>query len=229
LSPRLEATSVSGIKTGLFEEIELSKQQIERGLAGLGIDASEGQAEQLGEHLELVRKWNRAYNLISRGDLDHLVTRHLLDSLSIRPFVIPDRLLDVGSGAGFPGLPLAVLDPGLQVTLLDSAGKKARFLRHAVRTLGLGNVSVVQSRAERFSPGHEFSTITSRAFGTLAAFAGAVRHVAGTATRLLAMKGRHPGPELDSLPDWVHVEAVTRIDVPGLNAERHVVLMTLSA
>ncbi len=157
------------------------------------------------------------------------MTRHLLDSLSIRPWVRSGSLLDVGSGAGFPGLPLAILDPGMPVTLLDSAGKKVRFLRHVVRSLGLANVELVHSRIERFSPAREFSNITSRAFSSLPAFAEAVRHVAGADTRLLAMKGKHPQQELDGLPDWVAVEAVHRIEVPGLGAERHVVLMSLTA
>lgn len=216
------------IKADTNHRITSPIQQIEEGLTGLGIEAGTDQVGQLAQYLELVRKWNRSYNLVSKGDLDHLVTRHLLDSLAIQPYLKPGALLDVGSGAGFPGLPLAVMEPGRPVILLDSAGKKTRFLRHVVRTLGLQNIEVVHSRVERFSPGHEFSNISSRAFSTLAGFAEAVRHVAGADTRLLAMKGKRPQQELAGLPDGVRAEAVHRIEVPDPGAERHVVLMSLA-
>lgn len=161
------------------------------------------------------------------GDLDDLYTRHLLDSLAILPYLADGPLLDVGSGAGLPGLPLAIARPGLEVTLLDSAGKKARFLRHCVRTLGLDNVEVVSARVENFQPGVEFGTITARAFSALTAFAEAVRHLSGPKTRLLAMKGKRPGEEINDLPDWVRVDSVQPLEVPGLAAQRHLVLMSV--
>lgn len=201
--------------------------EFEAGLAKLGIEASPEQLDRLARYLKQLRKWNAAYNLVASGDLEHLYARHLLDSLSILPFLEKGPLLDLGSGAGLPGLPLAIMQADTHVTLLDSAGKKARFLRHVVRSLGLDRVEVVQQRIECFSPALEFSTITARAFSSLRVFAEAVRHVAGPDTRLLAMKGRYPTEELDDLPDWIAAAPVHRLEVPGLAAERHLVLMSL--
>jgi len=207
----------------------LLQAEFESGLAKLGIDASPEQVERLAVYMKQLRKWNDAYNLVSRGDIDHLFHRHLLDSLAINPFVTPGELLDAGTGAGFPGLALAIVRPDVHVTLLDSAGKKFRFLRHVIRTLGLENAKAVHNRIEAFSPGAEFSTITSRAFGSLREFAECVRHLAGPETRLLAMKGKSPLKEMEDLPGWIATEPLQSLEVPGLDAERHLVIMTLAA
>ena len=203
------------------------RQALDRGLEALGIPARAGQCEDMLSYLDELRRWNRSYNLVAAGELPHLLHRHLLDSLVIKPFVQGPRLLDVGSGAGFPGLPLAIVEPDLAVTLLDSAGKKIRFLNHVVRSLGLKNVMTVAERVENFSPAAGFSTIVSRAFATVPEFLRSVSHLARPGMRLLAMKGRHPGTELDKLPDTVRLESVTRLVVPGLDAERHLVVMSL--
>jgi 16S rRNA (guanine527-N7)-methyltransferase len=138
-------------------------------------------------------------------------------------------VLDVGSGAGFPGVPLALVNPEKHFLLLDSAGKRVRFLRHVVRTLGLENVTVSQSRVEEFKHGAPFDTIVSRAFSSLALYAARVGHLAGDLTRMLAIKGRLPSEELAALSPSVKVEAVEAYQVPGLHAERHVVIMSLSS
>jgi len=205
------------------------RSTLQAGLAQLGISTGPGQLEGLLAHLELVRQWSASYNLVARGDLDHLLSRHLLDSLALVPWLHEGDILDVGSGAGFPGIPLAIVKPQNGVWLVDSAGKKVRFLRHVIRSLGLANARAVQERVERFSPAHEFSNITSRAFGSVRAFADSVRHLSVAGTRLLAMKGREPARELEALPDWVTVESVQRLEVPGLDAERHLVVMTVAA
>lgn len=202
---------------------------IARGLGRLGVAANAEQLDQLAAYLAELRHWNRAYNLVAPGDVDHLETRHLLDALSILPHLGDGELLDVGTGAGFPGLPLAILRPGMAVTLLDSAGKKVRFLRHVVRRLGLDNVHPVQARVERFTRTPAYRTITARAFASLQDFVEAVRHLAGPGTQLLAMKGRHPELELAELPSGITLDAVHRLDVPGLDADRHLVRMTVSA
>lgn len=203
------------------------QRQLQAGLAALGLEAAPEMTAQWLTYLGLLRQWSNSYNLVAPGDLEALLPRHLLDALSIHHLLGTGAVLDVGSGAGFPGLALAIARPHQAFWLLDSNGKKARFLRHVVRQLGLGNVQVLHQRVERYSAEAGFSTITSRAFSSLAAFAQAVRHLAGPDTRLLAMKGRMPEQELAELPAWVTVEAVHAIEVPGLAAARHVIQMTL--
>ncbi len=207
---------------------EQEHQALEAGLRGLGLDPDTRAMERLLAYLAELRRWGRTYNLVAPGELDHLLARHVLDALSIHPHVLTGPLLDVGTGAGLPGLPLAILDPERTVVLIDSAGKKVRFLRHVVRELGLERVEAVHERVERFSAPVEFSTITSRAFSSLANFATAVRHLATPATRLLAMKGKSPIEELDALPPWVRVLSETPLAVPGLEAERHLVTLAVS-
>jgi len=168
-----------------------------------------------------------------------MVSRHLLDSLSVLPWIetaTPAHLIDAGTGAGLPGVPLAIIRPGMHVTLLDSAGKKIRFLRHVKRELGLDNISPVQERLEEFSPA-DFpsaptgfpSTIISRAFSELAQFAVAARHLLGPDTKLLAMKGRRPDAEIARLPAWIRVDRTEKLSPPGLHEERHLVIMSLTA
>ena len=193
-------------------------------LSGAGLDAV--QVSRLLAYLELLQRWNRAYNLTAIRDPDEMVIRHLLDSLSVLPWIRGTRVLDAGTGAGLPGVPLAIARPDLTVTLLDSAGKKVRFLNHVARELRLENVLPVQARLESFQPESDCDTIISRAFSSLAAFARAARHLAGDA-RLLAMKGRYPVEELDSLPCWVRVESVQKLAVPGLQEDRHLVIMSV--
>ncbi len=205
------------------------RRLLESGLDVLGLAPADGEIDRLLGHLALIRKWSGAYNLVAPGELEHLVTRHTLDSLGILPHVGPGPLLDVGTGAGFPGMPLAIARPGQDHWLVDSAGKKIRFLANAARELGLDNVHATHGRVERFSPAVEFSTITSRAFSSLTLFAETVRHLAGPATRLLAMKGRLDPAELDALPDWARLDGdPIRLLVPGLGAERHLVIMRLA-
>lgn len=200
---------------------------LEAGLHELGLEAGEAVRKAWLQHLALVRRWGRSYNLVAPGEFDQLVTRHLLDSLAIHARVGDGPLLDVGSGAGFPGLPLAILRPERATVLIDGAGKKARFLRHVIRELGLTRVEAVHGRVESFSPPVQFSTIVSRAFSAIRDFAVLTRHLAGPETRLIAMKGQDPEQELSDLPSWAHVEAVERLHVPGLAAERHQVTLTL--
>lgn len=204
------------------------RDRLERGLQELAISSAPGTVERLLSFAGLLRKWNRAYNLVSAADLQVLVPRHLLDSLAIQPYLKPGSLLDVGSGAGLPALPLALADPTLDCTLLDSSGKKIRFLRHVKRSMALDNIQPMQVRAQDFQSARVFDNITCRAFGSLAEYAAAVRHLAGPGSRLLAMKGRLPSEELAELPPWLKVDAVERITVPDLHGERHLVIMSVS-
>jgi 16S rRNA (guanine527-N7)-methyltransferase len=201
---------------------------LEEGLRGLaGVDLGQAQQSMLLSYLALLEHWNRAYNLTAVKNPTEMIPRHLLDSLSVAPYINGTRLLDAGTGAGLPGIPLAIAQPGLAVTLLDSSGKKVRFLNHVRRQLGLENIHPVQERLEAFSSPAPFDGIVSRAFSGLATFARAARHLAPASARLLAMKGRYPDSELRELPDWVRVESVEKLIIPGLQEDRHLVIMTV--
>jgi 16S rRNA (guanine527-N7)-methyltransferase len=195
---------------------EMFKEQADPARAGL-----------LLSYLELLNHWNRSYNLTAIRDPEQMVTRHLLDSLSVMPWIDGGPVLDAGSGAGFPGIPLAIMNPRLHFNLLDSAGKKVRFLRQVKRQLKLQNVHPVQARLESWKSDEPLHLIISRAFTGLCAFARSSRHLMGLETRLLAMKGKHPDSELEELPDWVQVNSIEKLEVPGLQEERHLVMMSL--
>lgn len=176
--------------------------------------------------LELLDHWNNAYNLTAVRDPQQMVTRHLLDSLSVMPWIESGPLLDAGTGAGLPGIPLAIMRPELQISLLDSNGKKVRFLRQVARQLKLSNIRPLQARLESWRCDDPPRLIISRAFSDLGTFASAARHLAGEETKLLAMKGRYPQSELDVLPDWLQLDSVKKLGVPGLQEERHLVIMS---
>ncbi|WP_246120671.1 16S rRNA (guanine(527)-N(7))-methyltransferase RsmG [Luteimonas granuli] len=201
---------------------------LDAGLAALGLDAS--LAAPLRRYLELLARWNRTYNLTAIRDPGEMVTLHLLDSLSMHAHVRGvARLADLGTGAGLPGIPLAIALPELQVTLVESNGKKARFLREAVRTLGLANVRVAESRAEALDMPGAFDAITARAMATLADLVTVGGHLLAPGGRLLAMKGARPDAEIADLPPGWRVEAVHPLAVPGLAAERHLVVVGRTA
>jgi 16S rRNA (guanine527-N7)-methyltransferase len=182
--------------------------------------------DRLMAYLDLLIRWNRAYNLTAVKQPAEMVTRHLLDSLSVLPWLNGRRLLDAGSGAGLPGVPLAIARPDLRVILLDSAGKKNRFLNEVRRALPLENIEPVQARLEAFEPDPPVDEVISRAFASLDTFVRAARHFAPV--RLLAMKGRYPGVELEALPPGTRVDRVEKLAVPGLQEQRHLVIMSLN-
>ena len=195
------------------------------GLVALRLDPA--LAGPLLRYLGELVLWNKAYNLTAVRDPVEMVTRHLLDSLAILPHV-EGRAVDVGSGAGLPGIPLAIANPALHVTLLDSNGKKARFLRHAQRTLPLGNVEVVEARAEAFAPPQRFDTVVSRAFSALGDFLEATAALGGDGARWLAMKGKLDRKELAVVPPGFRVGQEIQLHVPGLDEERHLIICTRS-
>ena len=200
-----------------------------------GLDALPGkqahpeQVRQLLSYLELLVQWNASYNLTAVRDPLEMVSRHLLDSLSVQPWVRGEHLLDAGTGAGLPGIPLAILQPELSVTLLDSTGKKIRFLRHVKRRLVLENIQPVQARLESWQVQEVPNCIISRALSNLTGFVEASRHLAARDTMLLAMKGKYPETELEVLPDWTVVHSVEKIQVPGLQEDRHLVIMSVNS
>jgi len=193
------------------------------GLVALKLDPS--LATPLLKYLGELVLWNKAYNLTSVRNPAEMVTRHLLDSLVVLPHV-EGRTVDVGSGAGLPGIPLALANPALHVTLLDSNGKKARFLRHAQRALPLTNVEVVEARAEAFVPPARYDTIVSRAFASLREFLEQTAKLGADRGRWLAMKGKLDAKELADVPPGFRVEREIQLKVPGLDEQRHLIIAT---
>ena len=191
-------------------------------------EADPERVRQLLSYLELLVQWNASYNLTAVRDPLEMISRHLLDSLSVLPWVRGEHLLDAGTGAGLPGIPLAIMQPGVTVTLLDSTGKKIRFLRHVKRCLILENIRPVQARLESWQAEEVPTCIISRAFSKLAAFVEASRHLAARDTMLLAMKGKYPETELEVLPDWIRIHSVEKLHVPGLQEDRHLVIMSVN-
>jgi 16S rRNA (guanine527-N7)-methyltransferase len=185
-------------------------------------------APKLLDYLELLARWNKTYNLTSVREPREMLRRHLLDSLAMQRFVDAGPLADLGAGPGLPGIPLAIADPGLQVTLIDSNGKMSRFQREAVRTLGLDNVRVLQSRAENVAEPGAYRLLTARALDRLAGILAVGGHLLAPGGRLLAMKGQRPDEEIAELPAGWTVSAVHELPVPGLVGERHLVEITRS-
>ncbi|WP_346796941.1 16S rRNA (guanine(527)-N(7))-methyltransferase RsmG [Halomonas sp. Bachu 37] len=200
-------------------------ERLDQGLDQLQLDVSAHQRQQLLGLLALLHKWNRAYNLTAVRDLEEMVSRHLLDSAAVKPHVSGPRLLDVGSGPGLPGLVLAILDPTLDVTLLDSNGKKVRFQRQAVMELGLSNVVATQARVESFA-GEAFDQVISRAFASLEDFVTLTRQLPVQGGQWLAMKGPGADEELRDLPPEIELESRHVLDVPFENAQRQVLILS---
>ncbi|SIS14193.1 16S rRNA m(7)G-527 methyltransferase [Aquipseudomonas alcaligenes] len=205
-------------------------EELAQGAQTLGVVLSPLQQEQLLAYLALLIKWNKAYNLTAVRNPDEMVSRHLLDSLSVVPFVAQygDNWLDVGSGGGMPGIPLAILFPERRFTLLDSNGKKTRFLTQVKLELKLANLEVIHSRVEEFRPQVPFSGICSRAFSSLQDFTDWTRHLGNGDTHWLAMKGVQPDDELQALPADFRLQSCDVLKVPGCQGQRHLLILRRS-
>lgn len=201
------------------------EQQLHAGIAALGLALPEGAEAKLLAYLALLEKWNRVYNLTAVRDAERMVSHHLLDSLAAVPYFQAETVLDVGSGGGLPGIPLAIARPALTVTLIDSIAKKTAFLLQAKAELGLANLNVVTGRVEDYRPETGFDVITSRAFSDLKEFVSLTRHLLKPDGRWLAMKGLYPNEEIAALPDDVRVSADNALAVPGLEASRHLIVL----
>ncbi|MBT8140460.1 MAG: 16S rRNA (guanine(527)-N(7))-methyltransferase RsmG [Gammaproteobacteria bacterium] len=201
---------------------------LKQGATSLGLSVSDDESEQLLTYLSLLARFNRKHNLTAVRNESAMVATHLLDSLSILPYLPPGRLLDVGSGAGLPGIPVALLQPQRRCLLLDASFKRVVFLQDVARRLSLNNVAVVHSRVEDFQS-EPFDVCTTRAFATLDKTLALSEHLLGDTGVWLAMKGRYPGDELHELAqktaDRYLVQCVEPLQVPGLDAERHAVLI----
>ncbi|MBI3775814.1 MAG: 16S rRNA (guanine(527)-N(7))-methyltransferase RsmG [Gammaproteobacteria bacterium] len=194
------------------------------GLAKLGQPVS--LRDPLLAFLHLLEKWNAAYNLTAVREPERMVTHHVLDSLAVIPYLRGPRIVDVGAGAGIPGIPLALACPEFKFVLLDSNAKKTRFITQAINELGLTNVSVERTRAEGFHPAQSFDTVISRAFASLAEMLDMTQHLGAPDGVFVAMKGNYPQNELDAMPPQFRVDRVELVQVPGLDAQRHVVCLT---
>ena len=194
------------------------------GLVALRLDPA--LAAPLLKYLGELVLWNKTYNLTSVRDPHEMLRKHVLDSLAMQPFVDAGPLADLGAGPGLPGIPLALANPALHVTLLDSNGKKARFLRHAQRVLPLTNVEVVEARAEAFTPPARFDTVITRAFGSLREFLEQTAALGADRGRWLAMKGKLDAKELADVPPGFRVAQEIQLKVPGLDEQRHLIICT---
>ena len=198
------------------------------GARALALDLDEAQIAKLVAHLDLLDDWNTRMNLTAIRDRPSQLTKHLLDSLTVLPYLQGERIADVGSGAGFPGIPLAIVEPHRHFSLIESTGKKCRFLEHVRDALELKNVEVVQSRAESYKPEVRFDTVLARAVGPIADLVKVAGPLVVGGGRLLAMKGRYPQDELAARLNGWKVASVHPLTVPGLGEERHLVELVRS-
>lgn len=200
------------------------QEKLHQGLQAVDLTLPEATCDKLLEYLALLQKWNKVHNLTAVREPEEMVTLHLLDSLSVMSHIKGERLLDVGSGAGLPGIPLALCMPHLQVTVLDSSHKKTSFMRQAKAELGITNLEVVCGRVETYRPSQLFDVVISRAFSDLAEFVNLTRHLGQPQAIWLAMKGVYPYEELAQLK--AESVRVVPLNVPGLNAQRHLVFLS---
>jgi len=206
--------------------LELS---LSAGLGALGMDLNAAQQQKLLDYVALIGKWNKVYNLTAVREPEAMITQHLLDSLAVLPHLPQqsgvNRLVDIGSGAGLPGIPLAIARPDWQITLLDSNHKKTTFLRQACLELGLANAEVVCERVEHYQPSAGYAAVISRAFSDLGEFARLTAHLLAKGGKLYAMKGIYPHEEIGKLPQPFKLKEVIPLTVPGMDAQRHLVIV----
>lgn len=204
------------------------QDMIGRGARALGVTVDARMRDRLADHIGQLAAWNRKMNLTAVTAPRDMVVRHVLDSLSVSPLVRGPRVLDVGSGGGFPGIPLSIVHPGLEMVLVESRGKKAEFLRYVVARMGLGNVAVVNSRIEHYRNDEKFDTLMARAFASLPELIRLTGHLHRPGGRILAMKGRCPEAETAQLTRALRDRLeMVKLEVPYLNADRHAVVIDI--
>ena len=196
-----------------------------KGCEALGLSLSEETREKLLSYIAMIHKWNKVYNLTAIREPENMLTQHILDSLSVVPHIHGATMLDVGCGAGLPGIPLALARPEMEVTMLDSSHKKTAFVQQALIELGIRNAKVICGRVEALSPEKKFDVVISRAFSDLAEFVKLAGNLVAKGGSMVAMKGVYPHEELAQLPGNAEVEQVIPLTVPGLEANRHLVMI----
>jgi 16S rRNA (guanine527-N7)-methyltransferase len=205
------------------------KSLLSQALAKNNIQLSDETQQTVLHYLDLMQKWNRVFNLTNITDPREIIYLHVIDSLVMQPYIYGTRLLDVGTGAGLPGMILAITHPHLQWTLLDKNNKKTRFLTQVVAELSLKNVTVVHQRSEDFHPPQGFDMILSRAYGTLRMFLETTEHLLANQGIFVAMKGKYPIDELKEVPERFVLQKADRIEIKGMDIERHVICFTKSS
>lgn len=205
--------------------LPVAPQNLTVATAELGLNLSPQQHDALLHYVALMQKWNRVYNLTAIRQPERMISHHLLDSLAIVPHIHATNVLDVGSGAGLPGIPLAIARPNMSVTMLDSNQKKTAFIQQAIAELGLKNAQVVNERVEHWQAPRPFDVIVSRAFADLSDFVSQTRHLLALGGEFVAMKGQRPDAEIARLPETFKVTRILELVVPALEAERHLVFV----
>jgi len=206
------------------KDAELRNKLI-HGSRQLGIDLSEAQSSALLKFIRLLAKWNRTYNLTAVDDVSQMLSHHLLDSLAIAPYLTASRAIDVGAGAGLPGIPLAIYFPQKEFVLLDKNGKKTRFMRQVQYAIGLTNITVIQQRTELYRPESCFAAVITRALTTLPKMLHMTADLCCNDGQFFALKGRYPQAEIAAVPKDYRIEAVHRLQIPFLDGERHLVII----
>ncbi|MGB0458962.1 MAG: 16S rRNA (guanine(527)-N(7))-methyltransferase RsmG [Porticoccaceae bacterium] len=204
-----------------------NQQALELGIKTLGLSCTSQQVEQLLAYLEMLQRWNKAYNLTAIREPIQMVRLHLLDSLAINPYVQGVKhIIDVGTGPGLPGIPLAILNPDINFTLLDSNGKKTRFLFQAINDLSLANTKEINHRVEKYEPEQLFDIVLSRAFSSISDMLTQCDHLVSDSGCFLAMKGKKPNSELSQITKDYKVVNLSQINVPQVDSERHLIKIT---
>ncbi|KJY94013.1 MULTISPECIES: 16S rRNA (guanine(527)-N(7))-methyltransferase RsmG [Vibrio] len=203
------------------------RHQLDSLIAKTTLEVSDRQREQLVGYVEMLNKWNKAYNLTSVRDPSDMLVKHILDSIVVSTHLQGQRFIDVGTGPGLPGIPLSIMNPDKEFYLLDSLGKRIRFIKQVLHELKIGNVTPIQSRVEEFQPQDKFDGVLSRAFASMVDMVEWCHHLPKEQTGcFMALKGQLPQDEIDQLPDWCSVTDIKALQVPELEGERHLVILT---
>ena len=202
---------------------DIIREELQRGISSLSLNCNEEMLSSLLAYIDLLKKWNSAYNLLGGNESDSLVSRHILDSLSINPYLEGNIIADIGAGAGLPGIPLAILNPDKHFVLIDSNGKKTRFMFQAKLQLSLDNISVENCRVEHYQSKRQIDMVMCRAFSTLADALTMLQPIFSDECKLLAMKGLYPEDEIARLPDGFELSKSIKLDVPGSESQRHLI------
>ena len=199
------------------------REELQRGISSLSLYCTEEMLSSLLGYIDLLKKWNSAYNLLGSNELPSLVSRHILDSLSVAPYMEGNLIADIGAGAGLPGIPLAILNPEKKFVLIDSNGKKTRFMFQAKTQLGLNNITIENCRVEHYQSIQQIDMVMCRAFSTLADALTMLQPIFSDECKLLAMKGHYPEDEIARLPDGFELSKSIKLNVPGSESQRHLI------